>query len=463
MFRASPSGTPRESDSATLPYPVRQAIATPTASRSRGDWGLKRPLPLKSTTASSTPEIRIGAMDTLEHVTEFTGASDHTQTLRKFQQMSVPMLGQHRAQRFLGERTGSNVSFRSAFEEEDDNTYIAEAREGGQSSADATVAKGIFGSLQAAQPKRQWKYDGPWLGGMTPGDFNLWMKKVVKLKKGEFQRLLREHIVDKMWADRLNAARKAAVEANVSNPQFDPNSADLTEHYRTELDGARYLSREEMFKALEPDLPADIAAAPAGTPLAVEFHAHIRSARSLLLSDPQLSALLQSVLKLPPLDRNFNDGPALFDSVSLNGPPLTTHPSAGLSYLRTNAHMTNHPLVGPRGAPTPVRARILAPARTQQSRKAKLGIAGFVVQDDADVRSTQAQAHRFLNLNADAYGGKLWASVEGAEVDSMGRVKLKYQTVADRSDEVNVKKGEYERPDVGQRVARRTSFARSFL
>ncbi|KAI7149897.1 hypothetical protein KC352_g28834, partial [Hortaea werneckii] len=75
------TGVYRASDSATLPYPTHQAIATTASSRSRGDWGLKRALPKKATQDTSTPHIRVSAQDTPEHITDFGSAADHTQTL----------------------------------------------------------------------------------------------------------------------------------------------------------------------------------------------------------------------------------------------------------------------------------------------------------------------------------------------------------------------------------------------
>src|SRR5690554_1357851 len=72
------------SDSATLPHPTQLSISTPPSSLSKGDWGFKRNLPLRSTTKTSTPVIRISAVDTYEHITEFGSAADHTLTLRKW-------------------------------------------------------------------------------------------------------------------------------------------------------------------------------------------------------------------------------------------------------------------------------------------------------------------------------------------------------------------------------------------
>jgi hypothetical protein len=79
------------SESATLPHPIHMSITTPQSSLLKGDWGLKRPLPLRSTTKSSTPVIRVEKMDTFEHITEYGSAADHTLSLRKWHEMGIPL------------------------------------------------------------------------------------------------------------------------------------------------------------------------------------------------------------------------------------------------------------------------------------------------------------------------------------------------------------------------------------
>ena len=84
------AGQVKVSDTATQPYPTRQAITAPASSRNRGDWGLKRPLPDKTNNTSS-PHVRINAIDTLEHITDFDSAADHTLSLEKWQEMNIHM------------------------------------------------------------------------------------------------------------------------------------------------------------------------------------------------------------------------------------------------------------------------------------------------------------------------------------------------------------------------------------
>ena len=58
------------------------------------------------------------------------------------------------------------------------------------------------------------------------------------------------------------------------------------------------------------------------------------------------------------------------------GPPKT-HPSAGISYYRSGAHVFNHPVFGPQQSNPPVVARVLRPSIRKKT--GDLGIAGFVV------------------------------------------------------------------------------------
>src|SRR5689334_15181708 len=72
------AGVIKESETATRPFPTHQAIATTPKSAARGDWGLKRPLPVRSRLLQSgDPVVRVNALDTIEHITDFDSATDH--------------------------------------------------------------------------------------------------------------------------------------------------------------------------------------------------------------------------------------------------------------------------------------------------------------------------------------------------------------------------------------------------
>ncbi|KAJ6169280.1 hypothetical protein N7497_002123 [Penicillium chrysogenum] len=163
--------TVRESDTATLPHPIRASIVTPQSSLARGDWGLKRPLPAKSTSEkSSRPVVRVHALDTYEHVTDFESAADHTVTLEKFQELHMPM------------SLPPNVVPRhqSPFETHLDNTETSQG-------------------LQEPGVK-QFRHSGPWLAGQTEAEFAAYLKQVAR-NKPELLQKLREQFVAKRSAE----------------------------------------------------------------------------------------------------------------------------------------------------------------------------------------------------------------------------------------------------------------------
>lgn len=60
---------------------------TPESSRSRGDWGLKRPIPRKV----DSKYLRFSNIDTMEHRTTFESSHDTVMTAKKWQEMGVPL------------------------------------------------------------------------------------------------------------------------------------------------------------------------------------------------------------------------------------------------------------------------------------------------------------------------------------------------------------------------------------
>lgn len=166
-----------ESSTATLPYPTHAAIETTDMSLGRGDWGLKRPLPLKSTTQTSTPTIRIDNVDSIDHITDFSSAADHVITLRKWQELGTPL---SMAEEKTKKASAPHESYpRSVFESKHDNTY--------QDASDPS--------------KQRWKYGGPWLAGQTEGEFKQYVKKDVKKRRLDFKRFLRERLAEAQRRD----------------------------------------------------------------------------------------------------------------------------------------------------------------------------------------------------------------------------------------------------------------------
>ncbi|KAL4914696.1 NAD(P)-binding protein [Aspergillus aurantiobrunneus] len=152
-----------ESDTATLPYPIRASVVTPASSLSRGDWGLKRPLPAKATSQKSSRPV---------HVTDFDSAADHTMTLEKFQDLNMPIS--------LPTRVNYSTSIVPKHNKKTGTAAGAEAK--------------------------QFRHTGPWLPGLSETEFGMYLKKVQK-DKPELVRKLRERFVASRTAEKKKQAQ----------------------------------------------------------------------------------------------------------------------------------------------------------------------------------------------------------------------------------------------------------------
>jgi hypothetical protein len=364
---AATSRTVNESDSATLPHPIRAAIETPATSLTRGDWGLKRPLPAKSTTdKSSKPVVRVNALDTFEHVTDFESAADHTMTLQKFQELHMP-ISLPVVSKFQHTRLNRH---QSPFDPLVDNT----------STSDGLRQPGAL----------QYKQSGPWLAGQSEMEFQKYLQKVHR-EKPELLRKLREKYIAKRTVERRKQAQD--------------NGEDLQG-----LDQPVKITEEE-------------------------FHVFLKSIRA----DPMvMGPLLYELLDLPtspqvpPLriaTEYFKAPPTKLSATpyALNGPPKT-HPSAGLSYTRSNAILYNHPSFGPQTTQRPVEARILSPRKRFKGRisGAVLAVGGIASEDRLSHTFTERDAPAGMQyFDATIPGGaKTWVTPDRVTVDSNGKIDL---------------------------------------
>ncbi|KAF2836022.1 hypothetical protein M501DRAFT_940539 [Patellaria atrata CBS 101060] len=358
------AGIVRASDTATLPYPTHQALATPTSSRSRGDWGLKRPLPLRSTTNTTTPSVRIKALDTIEHITDYESAADHTRTLVKWQEMNIPLVVHE-------QRTRSSMSQvygkprKSVFEDSIDNTAVSEAER-------ATVTS-----------DKRWKFDGPWIAGMKQGEFRYYLENVVKRKKMTFNVYLRKHIREHLTKGKMYEMRD--------------KGAGAAEAGDIHITGEEY---------------AD----------------YIKKLRSDTTLNSELSRLIRDFLDLPGTGESESGANQRSPLARLEvrdvtdaGPP-STHPSAGLSYLRTDSFLENHPVLGPLHKKLPIQARIVSGRSsnfTRGAQRPKLGVGGVITELYTD-------SHETARMDLETEGGaKIWVHTVQASVDPRGRIDLR--------------------------------------
>ncbi|PKS08852.1 hypothetical protein jhhlp_003463 [Lomentospora prolificans] len=303
-------GLHNHSDSATTPFPLHLSITTPETSRNAGDWGLKRPLPLRQTTKSSTPVVRVKQVDSIEAVTDYASASDHALTLEKFHEMNIavsaPVL------RYEKQKEGKV----SVFEESSDRTTT-------QSTTNSNATS------------KRWKFAGPWLASMSEEQFNSYLSKRVKPRRAEFREFLRQRRADELSQI---ASQKALDSGEAPPPRISAGSisdADLTDYIRSlRSDRTALYWLVSQFLDLAPIAP------------------------------PQTSTNVWA--------NSLNGSLPLINPYAQEGPPIC-HPSAGISYLRTSAFVENHPIYGPQKQHSPVLSRILSPQRGPEGPKLGIG------------------------------------------------------------------------------------------
>ena len=373
------------SPTATAIYPTRAAIETPQSSLARGDWGLKRPLPLKSTTNTSTPVIRVRGVDTIDHITDFESASDHVLTLRKWQEMNIPISMARRANN-AGDYSVRNPV--SVFEKHvdpktvnvEDRSEIAKVTDAGENPT-ALIGPGN-------KPIRRWKFDGPWLAGLEQGEFEKYLKRI-KPRKQEFEQFCATRIYERKL-------RESQTYALNEGKDFDPSSVKKFE----------------------------------GQDLADEMIALRTRVR-------ELNTLIWEFLDLA--GENLTIGPTgsregtLHTATLIDKGSPTTHPSAGLSYLRTASHVENHPLVGPMQASRPVISRLIR-REGQNGRQGEslVGVGGVLASVGTKVPSHLSAIQRI----EDQGGVKIAVHPKIASINAKGRIMLDVDKADDKTDDI---------------------------
>lgn len=358
------------SETATRPYPTHQAIATPPSSAARGDWGLKRALPTKSTIErSSAPVIRVNKLDTFEHITDFESASDHVMTLQKVQELGLALENPKPKQTFRG-------SHQSVFEKRLDNSADSEADD--------------------LLTRQRFRFHGPWIPGMTDSEFQMYVRTIRSRKQGLLGKIRQE--MEKERAQKLRQMEVSEGSDHDASSESAKKAAPMTDE---------------------------------------EFQERLR----VLRSQPDvLGPLIARILDLPPgvpvpsyymSAPRYNYGISDIASAEYGkyGPPKT-HPSAGVSYLRTKAQIYNHPLAGPQATPPPVETRLMKPNRASSNFVA--GIAGVVTQDAGVVAATSqnfSNIKDFVQMDPDVPGGSRYHSyVTKSHVASDGSLSLTLTT-----------------------------------
>ncbi|OQV07475.1 hypothetical protein CLAIMM_11902 [Cladophialophora immunda] len=408
------------SDSATTPYPTRAALETPLASLNQGDWGLKRPLPIKTTTKSGTPLVRFQrGIDTPEHVVDFESAADHVITLRKYQELNLRVVLPAPRDR----KSTLNTQRTSAFDSEVDHTadkpaptldgnastswldespserakrmphHLKDALEKiTQERADATrpgfEAPPIQPQLTpsatspSAQTARRWRYSGPYLAGLNGMEFDAFLKGISREKKAAFRELVKNHLAAQRASDqRLKALEDGQADTAPQAPS-EITEQEVTEHLR-------YLRSE----------PGKFG------PLIADFFD--------LADGPKPSSDTTDPW-------SYGRDTVSADLYKESGPPRT-HPSAGLSYIKTEMFAANDAVTGPRGTRSPVAARLLRSIQSTHNKHIPfVGVAGFVVPQPTNPGISE-QNWKWAPVKD---GPKLVVTPTAANISQAGKVEI---------------------------------------
>lgn len=374
------AATAYQVETATQPFPTLQTVTTPDKFRQRGDWGFKRNFPLRATARTSTPYLRIKQVDSIEHVTDFNSAADHALTLEKWQELNVAISLPHSTTDTEARAGGRDYnSLKSVFEDQYDFTAVDEKKisEAGH---------------------RRWKYKGPWLANLAEGEFQTYLKRQVRGRRAEFRDFLKTQLAASQTAEAVKRAMDHGTDQNV--PVVRPD--EITDE---------------------------------------QILAFLRKSRNHRL---ELYEYVSKFLDLAPCEpdenpMDFMGGMApgeskVFDAqnpYAKSGPPIT-HPSAGLSYLRSAAFLENHPHYGPQRKHRPVQARLLT-IKPKPGKDAYIGVAGFV--SPSPVGGGRSEYARSDQIEHKMPGGpKTWVNMVSAQVDSNGRAIVHVDALTDKED-----------------------------
>ncbi|KXS98966.1 hypothetical protein AC578_5001 [Pseudocercospora eumusae] len=424
------AGPYRNSDSATLPYPVYQSITTPAPAQSRGDWGLKRAIPNKkllATTHSNTSVIRVLAQDSWEHITYFESAGDHVQTERKWKQIGIPLVIKEPRSTYSNERGAPQ----SVYDENVDNTDRNALNDA--LAPRPTDRKGRPIPALQSQAKKRWKHDGPWIPGMDQGEFEDYITRRLSKRKAEFKQFVMKRILERRIHDEERRNREMGLGRILKAERIQELREEVETNYQTE---EKKMRDDHVVQNLGSEMTAAIC----------DF-LDLPGIRMTGAASSAKTDALRSVVA---------------DIVSEAGPP-STHPGAGLSHIRSNAFMENHPYWGPQAHRSPVKARVIRPRTTVTINDfhAKLGVAGVVANDPVSATYTSAvRAHlpgyteeekelHYLDAERMTYqldenlpgGNKIWVQAETASIDDKGRIQLQVsrsdkEAIAVKRDEV---------------------------
>jgi Mitochondrial ribosomal protein subunit len=311
--------------------------------------------------------IRVNALDTFEHVTDFDSAGDHAMTLMKFQELNLPVSLPQSSKKG---RQEYGRGHESPFEPRYDNV------------------SGSEGSKE--QGAQLYRHSGPWLGGQSEIQFQAYLQQL-RRRKPELLKQLREQYVNKVTAERRKKAQdEGGLDAEHLNEKVEVTDAE--------------------FQAWLKDLRTNKRLAGAELTRLLDLHTLSSDIPSIMMG--RTDYYEANATRLSSVD------------YAHQGPPRT-HPSAGLAYTRSGAFISNHPSFGPQQNMRPVEARCLI-AKTRKrkhKRRAVLGVGGIAYEDETDSSEDHLRGIEYLDPSMPG-GGRVWVSPRRVSIASQGSISL---------------------------------------
>jgi Mitochondrial ribosomal protein subunit len=446
------------SDTATTIYPIKAALETPYASLKEGDWGLKRALPRKVATSSITPTIRLRKdIDTESHVADFDSTSDHVVTLRKWQNVNpqvvnTPNWGAKKADRRIFsvfhpefDNTTSSTSDRvlnspSAIPMQQIPQHLQEALEQLRSDQQAKAeAEGRPLPSPQAEPRtrpiksKRWRYQGPWLAGMSNLEFDMFLKKKIGKRMSAWNDflLLRQADMDQAATKATSASDAADSPARKTHPlpkDSDVGRTGASDNVEASEKSLGQPSRKQHLRDLKGQLTLG------------QLQQRLNAIKKRLRANRmEFATVIADFLDLP-------DGPARTSTIMTMsgdgewnyarntaatrhyrdvGPPRT-HPSAGFSYVRSTQHARNDPSIGPTYPLNYLPARLLkdslqSDASGNRRTEPSIGVGGLLARRDVAFSSSGGASDQWRPVSG---GPKLVVKLAETSVQQDGGIEV---------------------------------------
>lgn len=282
-------------------------------------------------------------MDTLEHFSNYESAADDVLTVKKWQEMDIPIL------------KGPAVDYALL-----SHSYGSK--------------KSVFDNAEKGEDYK-WRYSGPYLPDMPAGDFKRYIKNKIKPRREEFIKFVARY-------------------QHIYAIDYQSTSHSGESYYGRGLEDESPMQQRRKAMEESPDekVPGEI------DPDKVDILA--LRADSFLLEH-----LVLAFLDIPFYSR-----------------PHRTHPSGGLHYTRSSAHLRNDPVEGLQSGPKPVPGRLM---NYSPSTGGLVGVGGIVAKaTDAGRLDEAIRTHNDRSRTRKFLPGI-------AKLDALGRVLLDVDTVSE--------------------------------